>query len=129
MPEDNVTLIREGYDAYKRKDFPAIMALLDPEIEAYQTDAVPWGGSYKGLAEFGQFMGKLTSYVDTEVIPEEIVEAGDNVVMIGRSRGTVKANGRAFDIRAIHVWRMRDGKAIRLEVYLDTPAQQEALKP
>ena len=125
----NRELIERGYAAYARKDFSAILALLDPEIEAHQSTAVPWGGDYRGLAEFGRYMAKLTEYVDTVVDAEEIVEAGDHVVMLGWSHGTVRASGRRFRLRAVHVWQMESGKARRLDVYLDTPAQLRALAP
>jgi hypothetical protein len=125
--EENIATIREGYGAYKRKDFPALMANLSPAIEAEQSELVPWGGTYHGLDGFGEFMSNLTTYVDTEVIPEEFVEAGDTIVVIGRSRGSVKATGRAFDIRTVHVWKLRDGKVVALSVYLDTPAMLESL--
>ncbi len=121
-------LIAAGYEAYSKKDVAKILALLSPEIEAYQSDEVPWGGSYTGLAEFAQFMGKLAQHVDTVVEVDEIVEAGDTVVMVGRSKGRVVATGREFEVRAIHVWHMEDGKARRFEVYLDTPAMLEALR-
>ncbi len=121
-------LIAAGYEAYAKKDFQKILELLHPEIEAYQSDEVPWGGSDKGLAEFAQFMGKLTECADTVVEVDEIVEAGDTIVMIGRSKGNVVATGREFEVRAIHVWHMENGKARRFEVYLDTPAMLAALR-
>lgn len=126
MP-DKIDIIREGYEAYRRKDFPALIALLGPDIEAHQSDLVPWGGSYQGLDQFGEFMGKLTNYVDTEVVPEEFVEAGDTVVVIGRSQGSVKATGGAFDVRTVHVWKLREGKAVSLSVYLDKLAMLSML--
>jgi len=48
--------------------------------------------------------------------------------MLGWSNGTVRASGRRFHVRAIHVWSLANGKAHRLEVYLDTPAQLAALR-
>jgi ketosteroid isomerase-like protein len=123
----NRELLEQGYTAYARKDFASIMQLMHPGIEAYQSTDVPWGGTYSGLAEYDKFMAKLAQYVDTVVEPEEIIDAGDHAVMIGWSRGSVRATGRQFRVRVVHVWRFEDGKARRLEVYLDTPAQLAAL--
>ena len=72
-----------------------------------------------------EFLGRITAHVDSVVDVEEIVEAGDHVVAIGRSRGTVNASGRPFDVRAVHVWQLRDGKPLSLDVYLDTPDHAE----
>jgi ketosteroid isomerase-like protein len=49
-------------------------------------------------------------------------------VQTGRTRGTVVANGAAFDVPEVHVWERRAGKVVRFEAYIDTPAMLEALK-
>lgn len=74
------------------------------------------------------FASKLLENLDSQVEMEELVEAGDRVVAIGHTRGRVRANQREFDVRAIHVWTLRDGKVIRFEAYIDTPKMLEALE-
>jgi uncharacterized protein len=78
------------YDAYKRKDLEAILGLLETEIEIYQTTAVPWGGRYRGREGTQQFLGRLMAHVDSVVEIEELFDAGERVVEIGRSLGWVK---------------------------------------
>jgi hypothetical protein len=123
----NLDVVRPIYDAYAKKDLEAILAPLDDEFEFRQSQLVPWGGSYRGREGFMEFLGKITTHVDSAVEIEETIEAGDHVVVIGRSRGTVKATSRPFDVRAVHVWNLRAGKPLSLDVYLDTPAMLEAL--
>jgi uncharacterized protein len=48
-------------------------------------------------------------------------------VVVGRTRGTVHATRRQFDVPIAHVWRIVDGRATRWEAYIDTPAMLEAL--
>jgi ketosteroid isomerase-like protein len=62
------------------------------------------------------------------VDPEEFVEAGDRGAVIGRSRGLVRASGRTFDVRVVHVRTARGGKLARLDAYVDTPAMLQALE-
>jgi len=38
------------------------------------------------------------------------------------------ANDVRFDIRAVHVWRIRDGKALAIQFSIDTPAMLAALE-
>jgi hypothetical protein len=125
--QQNLDLVRRVYDAYAKKDPEAILAPLHDDFEFRQSELVPWGGSYRGREGFVEFLGKITAHVDSVVEIEEIVEAGDHVVVIGRSRGTVKATGRPFDVRAVHVWKLHVGRPLSLDVYLDTPAMAEAL--
>ena len=62
------------------------------------------------------------------VAQDVIFEAGDHVVQRGRTQGTVRATGVAFDIPEVHVWTLRDGKVAAAEFYIDTPAMLAALE-
>lgn len=88
---------------------------------------MPWGGEYHGHEGTLQFFGKLAGTVATAVEAENLFEAGDQVVQVGRTRGHVVATGKEFDIAEAHVWTVLDGKAARAEFYIDTPAQLAAL--
>jgi uncharacterized protein len=43
-------------------------------------------------------------------------------VVVGRARTTPKATGKPFDVRELHVWQVRRGRLIDLEVFLNAPA-------
>jgi ketosteroid isomerase-like protein len=115
------------YTAFARRDLPAVLALADQEIVVAQTELLPWGGTYHGHEGLKAFTAALLDRVDSQVEVEEFVEAGDQVVAIGRTRGTVRGTGTAFDVRVAHVWTLRDGKAVLFEAYIDTPAMLRAL--
>ena len=127
MSQSNVEAIQALYRAFLKRELMTILSLVDPGIEICQSESVPWGGNYKGLAGLKEFFGKLLENVDSKVDFTEWMEAGDSVVAIGRSRGTVIANGNTFDIAVVHVWHLRDGKAVRFEPYIDTAAMLKAL--
>ena len=38
---ENVEVVRRGYEAYARQDVAAVMALVDPDIEVVQTELLP----------------------------------------------------------------------------------------
>ena len=73
------------------------------------------------------FFQKLAACIDATVTAEELFEAGDTVVAVTRTRGRVRSNDARFDVRAVHVWRIRDGKAVAIQFYADTPALLAAL--
>jgi hypothetical protein len=128
MATQILDIVRGIYDAYSRKDVPAIFAALALDAEFYQSELLPWGGTYRGPAEIGDFFGRLTEHIDSRVDVDELVEAGDHVVVVGHSRGRVKKTGREFDVAAIHVWTIREGKVSRFEAYIDTPEMLRALE-
>lgn len=123
----NVEVVAALYRAFASRDYAALGTLISPEITVRQTDLLPWGGTFEGTAGLQRFTELLLQYVDSLVTPEEYVEAGDRVVAIARTRGHVRQNGQPFDLRAVHVWGVRDGKAVSFEPYIDTPAMLDAL--
>lgn len=59
---------------------------------------------------------------------EQLIDAGDHIVEIGHSRGTVLAHGNTFRVREIHTWTLRDSLVTSYRVYVDTPAMLAALR-
>ena len=128
MARTNIELIRSLYDAFARGDQEFIAAAMDPEVEFHQTEQLPWGGHYKGFPDGVQpFFTKLKSNVDSHAEMERCWEAGDAVVVVGHTRGKVRASGKSFDLPAVVIWKIRNGKIVSFEPFIDTPAMLEAL--
>jgi ketosteroid isomerase-like protein len=127
MAQSNVESIQALYRAFLKRELMTILSLVDSGIEIRVTDQLPWGGTYKGLGGLKDFFGKLLENLDSKVEFSQWIEAGDSVVAIGRSHGKVLANGNEFDIAVVHVWHLRDGKALKFEPYIDTAAMLKAL--
>ena len=127
MEQRNLELVDALYRALTARDPAAVAELMDPDVEVYQTALLPWGGSYRGLAGLAEFYGKLAAAVDSAVETGQLISAGERVVQIGRSRGRVKATGVEFDVREVHVWELHDGKVVRFQTHIDTPAMLQAL--
>lgn len=115
------------YAAFARRDANTIRSLISPEIVIEQTSALPWGGNYSGHAGLQEFFDALLSHIDSSVHIERILEAGEHVVAIGRTKGTVRANGKSFDVPVVHVWRVQDGKLTAFHPYIENAQMLEAL--
>jgi len=129
MSQENVGVVKELYEAFFRRDMEMIRARVSPEFVVMQTTAVPWGGTYRGAEGLVEFFGKLASHLNNEALPiERYLDAGEHVVAIGRTQGTVKGNGKRFDVPLAHVWEIREGRAARFTPFIDVPTMLEALK-
>lgn len=123
-----LALIRRMYGAFATADFDTILEIAAPDIEVIQAAELPWGGHFRGHDELGTFMLTLAGTIESTVTHHELFAAGDRVVQVGRTAGTVRATGASFDIAEVHVWTVRDGRAVRFEAYIDTPAMLAALE-
>ena len=128
----NMTIVRRSYEAFARGDLDAVVADMDEAIEWQQAQGLPHGGTYRGLAEV---RANVFDPLDRDwwsafsAVPDEFLEAGDEVVVLGRYRGTAKQTGKALDVPFVHVWSLRDGKAWRFRQFLDTAGWVAALTP
>ena len=124
---DHVALVRGGYEAYARQDVAAILGMLDPECEAWQTEELPWGGVHRGHAGAGNFFKLIGDHIEALPEPTTFIPAGNEVAVVGRLRGRARASGKPIDVDIVHVWTFRNGRVIRFAAYIDTPKMLAAL--
>lgn len=120
-------IIEKVYVAFAARDVDALLALCAPDIELTQDPALPWGGSFRGPDGAIEFLMRLVGASDSVVAPEQLFAAGDDVVQVGRTAGTLRSNEAAFDIPECHIWTVRDGLVTRARFYIDSAAMLEAL--
>ena len=124
MSEQNVALIRAIYDAFAAGDIPGVVGRMSPDMVWNEAENFPYadGNPYCGAeAILSGVFGRLGAEWDGfAAVPEEFLDAGDTVVVLGRYRGTCKATGRSMDAQLAHVWRVADGKAAHFQQYTDT---------
>ena len=126
----NIELVQSIYAAFFRRDMPAITERLSPDFEVIQSTQLPWGGHYHGIDGLQQFFGKLTTLLNNSALPiDRYLDAGDHVVAIGRTQGTVKSNNKPFDVPLAHVWHIKNGRAVRFTPYIDNPTMLACLAP
>lgn len=123
-----VEVVQGIYDAMHARDIAAVLAVIGPDFVVTQDDRLPWGGRFEGPDGFATLGLALVEAIDSAVTVDAIFEADDEVVQVGRTKGTVRANGAAFDIPEVHRWAIRDGRAIRAHFAIDTPAMLTALR-
>jgi len=111
--------VRSLYDAFARRDLDAIHSCLAPDIVIEQPECLPWGGRYEGHEGFDSFIGALLRRLDPALETTDLFDAGEHIVHIGRSRGTILANGDRYDVSEVHLWTFRDGAVTSLRVYVD----------
>lgn len=126
-----VDIVRRSYDAFERGDLDAVIADLDPEIEWHQAQGLPHGGLYHGRDEVRR---NIFEPLDAEwwsvftATPHEFIDAGEQVVVLGRYEGEAKATGRKLDVPFVHVWTLRDDRAVSFRQFLDTAGWVHALR-
>ena len=125
-----VEIVRRSYDAFARGDMNAVLADMHPEIEWHQAQGLPHGGFYKGLDEVRRNIFDPLDrdwWEEFSAEPEQFIDGGDEIVVLGRYRGVAKGTGKRLDVPFVHVWTLEDEKAVRFRQFLDTAGWVDAL--
>jgi ketosteroid isomerase-like protein len=128
--EGNVVAVRRSYEAFARGDMDAVVADMHEEIEWHQAQGLPHGGIYRGLDEVRRAIFDPLDedwWDDFEAEPEQFLDAGESVVVLGRYTARAKETGKPLDVPFAHVWTFRAGKAVFFRQFLDTAGWVEAL--
>ncbi len=125
-------IAQESYESFERDDIDAVLADLDPAIVWEQAQGLPHGGTYHGI---GEVRRNIFDPLDRDwwdgftAQPDEFIAGGDEVVVLGRYRGVGKESRRTLDVPFVHVWTVREGRAVRFRQFLDTAGWNAALTP
>lgn len=106
------------------------MGFLSSDVDWTEAEGFPYGGTYTGPNAVleGVFMRLGTEWESFAVVPDEFIDGGDTVVVLGKYRGTYKATGKSFQANFAHVWKVREGKAVKFVQYVDTLIVHRALQ-
>jgi uncharacterized protein len=126
----NFDAVRGVYQAFAEGDVPSVLGFLSPDLEWTEAEGFPYGGTYRGPDAVldGVFMRLATEWDGFAAVPHEFIDGGDTVVALGRYSGTYKATGKGFEAEFAHVWKIRDGKAVRFIQYVDSLLVHRALQ-
>jgi ketosteroid isomerase-like protein len=128
---ENVDIVRRIYDAWLAGDFHAVYAALDASIELNPDPEATWvgiGQVYRGHDGMRSYMSSVyEAFEDYRPEVEQLIDAGDQVLTLAIEHGRGRGSGAEVQAnKTAHLWTMRDGKAIRLDLYLNRNEALEA---
>ena len=120
MSEENIQRLRATYEAANRGDWDGFFADVHPDLELKAPDRMMRAGSYRGPAAVREFFEDLLEpFEDVVIEPERFVDRGDRVVVFLLLSSRPSGSSAKVEIRIGHLWTMRDGKAVELEIFAE----------
>src|SRR3954468_8403225 len=124
----NVEMTRDLYDAFNKGEVPAVLAAMAPDIEWQEPESVPYGRHTGPQAVAENVFSLVVQHLDDfSVQPDEWVDGGETVVVMGTYRGRGSATGLALNTPFIHVWRFAGGKIAGFRTSYDTQRWLEVI--
>ena len=129
MSQENVEIMSRIYEGWIAApdavfDVGLMEALLDPDFELHPDPDAYWVGvnaTYRGTGALASYMQAIyDSFDDYTPEIERFLDVGDKVVTLAIERARGRDSGAEVQQhRTAHVWTLRDGKPVRLDLYLD----------
>jgi len=126
VSEENVEIVRRGFEAYVRRDWAGAMEHFAEDAEWHPYLGQIGGGVKRGRAAIERMLRDIDVDLELVVESEEFVDLGDEVLVPVRARGTGKESGASVDARWCQVWSLRDGVVVKVAAYPDRKAALEA---
>lgn len=124
----HVKMLRTVYDAFQTGDLATVTAPMCSDIRWEEPSSVPYGSHIGPDAVVQEVFGPVLEHIDGfTVTPEEWIDGGDTVVVLGRYSGRGRSTGRELNTPMVHVWRFRDDKISGFRTHFDTHHWLEVL--
>jgi ketosteroid isomerase-like protein len=128
----NIKTVQDVYAAFARRDVPAILAILSPDVE-WGEPANPFNPAagtrygHQGFLEWLQVGQQSEEILVLE--PRQFLADKDTVAIVGFTRCLAKPTGKTYETDFVHLVTFINGRIIRFREFFDTFAAAEAFKP
>jgi ketosteroid isomerase-like protein len=110
MPEDNVALVRMGYEAFAAGDLDTLRGLFDDNIIWHVGGRSPLAGDYKGIDEVFGFFAKLVELSGGTFKIDLHAALADDEHSVALTRNTGEREGKRLDDNGVAVYHVAGGK-------------------
>jgi ketosteroid isomerase-like protein len=120
MSDENVEIIRSGFETMQREGWQTLFSLIHPEFElTTPPDLAMEPDTYRGEAGLRRYFESFEDAMeDIQIVPEgEFLGAGEKVFVPFRLSARGRETGIEATQHAFQVWTMRAGKGLRVEIF------------
>jgi uncharacterized protein len=119
MAPSNIDLIRPIYEAWGRGDWRPHFDVYDPHMEwGWSSEFLGLGGVYEDREDPNPRLRTwLSEWEFWRAEAEEFLDFGDHVVVLAVYHGRGRGSGVEIEQDGAHVFKLRDGKVVRLEIF------------
>ena len=114
MSEENVEIVRAGYEAVARRDMDAIAALIREHVAPdFEFESVMTGQVYRGAQGIRDLADDLLETLDYVPAVEEMIDFGERVVAVLRISGRGTGSGVSVSQQVAMLWTFEDETLVR----------------
>jgi len=118
MSQENVEIVRRGFDAWERGDCETLLSLIREDVICRRVPPLIDPKEYEGLDGYLEFASEwIGPYDEFTFRPAEFLDAGDRVLVEVPVEGRLAGSHQVMKGTFWFLMTVEDGKLTRLEVY------------
>jgi ketosteroid isomerase-like protein len=118
MSEENVEVVRQGFESWDSGDLEANLQLIHEDVVCRRMAPLIDTQTYRGLEGYVLFASEwLEPYDDLKMLPGEYIDAGQVVVVEVAQEGRLAGSDQVMKGTFWFLMTVQDGKLIRFEIY------------
>jgi ketosteroid isomerase-like protein len=119
MSQENLEIVRAAFEAVSDGDAGVFFQMASPDIRVYPRPEEPDAADeYRGLEGLMDYLVNwYGQWDDYDVEPLNLIDAGEQILVITRERGRVRSTGMDLVEDFHHSFVIRDGKAVEWRMY------------
>ena len=128
MSQENVEIVRQVWEADRRRDVEAVRAAYSPDVVWEDTTRL-WGdwGTARGPDGIQVAWGRwYEAFEDVTFEWDEVADIGDHVVVTYQTHARGRGSGVVVDQAITLLWTLQAGKVVRIRAYTDRADALEA---
>jgi len=131
MNEQNIQIVQKVYLDFSKRDIPAILALLSPDVEWSEPSNPfnPAGGTrcgHSGFLEWAQIGNQCEDILILE--PRQFLTQDNTVAAVGYMKCRAQSTGKVYESDFVHLVTVKNGQITRFHEFFDTYIAGEAFK-
>jgi ketosteroid isomerase-like protein len=111
--QDNIEVIKRGYEAFSNGDVQGVMDSFADDIEWVQPGESAISGTYHGKTEVMEYLGRLAEKSVTVKVNHLLADGDLVVALTSVTMGDLSGDDA-------DVFTVRDGKTVRVQIHGDT---------
>ena len=113
-------VVRRIHQAVERGESPRALGVFDDDVEYVNPPDAVEPGVLRGVDAFERAFATIDeTFGGVRIEVEQLVDAGDRVLVLARLSGRGRASGVGIDIPQGYVWTLSNGRVVRFQWFND----------
>lgn len=131
LNETNTAIVRKAIEDIGKLNVEGLLAIIDDDLDFRLMGTSPLSRRLRGKEAYMGIVAEVASYLNgfIELTVDELIPAGEWVIVRASGHATMKATGADYDNEYCMMWKLKDGKVVKLREYCCTKLIMEHFFP